>query len=251
MQLSIIIPVYNEEKRIGQSLQKIMDFRERELDEAEVIFVDDGSTDRTLKILTENKNNNIRIVRVWPNKGKGNAVRAGVLEANGGIIIYMDSDLATPLEEISRILEAIKDDDIAIGTRFLDKNNVKRDLLRAIAGQIFSIIKSMILPLRISDTQCGFKAFKGNVAKELFALSKVQRWSFDAEILFLAKKFGYTIKEISVSWQEKGDSKVRLLRDSIQMIKDLLLIRYSDLTGQYELPIDLQNNNLNEKQENA
>jgi len=253
MDLSLIIPVFNEESRLEESLKKIIEYN-RKLN-AELIFVDDGSTDGTLAILEEYKKSKmLRVVRVWPNRGKGNAVRSGVLASHGNHILFMDADLATPLDEIPRILALAAESDIVIGSRNLRHNNVHRKFIRLIAGKLFDLFKKIIIPLPVSDSQCGFKIFTREAAFALFPKSKIERWSFDAEILYLASKLGFSIRELPVRWEEKEGSRVKLLRDAVLMTKDLIRIRYYDLLGNYNLNLQrlnlqLETERTNEKRE--
>lgn len=234
--LSIIIPVYNEERKIADTLLSLLEFLKYHRLEAEIIMVDDGSTDRTLWI-AERFIKLIKIIPVYPNKGKGFAIKTGVTAASGDLVLFMDADLATPLTEIPKILKKIINEnaDIVIGSRGLVRNQVKRTLFRSIAGKIFVLISHLLIPLPHKDTQCGFKIFRREVAKEIFNRAKISRWAFDMEILFLARKMGLKVLEMPVVWREMAGSKVRMFRDAILMTKDLLAIRFFDLSRKYDL----------------
>jgi len=234
--LSIIIPAYNEENRIGKTLFNLIDYLEEKKIKAEIIVVDDGSSDHTALIVSR-FSRLVKLVPVVPNRGKGYAIKAGILESKGDLILFMDADLATPLFEIENILKFQKEsDDIVIGRRDHAAKNVKRTVFRAIAGNVFKFLAGIIVPISgVTDTQCGFKLFNHRVASEVFSRVKVERWCFDMEVLYLAQKLGFSISEMPISWEDKSGSKVRMLRDSFLMIKDLLKIRFMDISGAYNV----------------
>lgn len=238
-ELSIIIPVYNEEKRIGKTLIELAKFIKQKNIAPEVIVVDDGSSDHT-PILLERFKNLIKIITVNPNRGKGNAIRLGVLEAKGQKILFMDADLATPLFEIERFLDEFKEsDNILIGSR--SSSQAKRTPFRAFAGFVFKLVCDFILSLPQEDTQCGFKLFSRQAAKDLFSQAKINRWGFDIEILYLAKKSNYIVRELPVAWEDKPGSTVRMFRDTYLMIKDLIKIRINQFNGDYSIKTTLKN----------
>ncbi|MFA7253155.1 MAG: dolichyl-phosphate beta-glucosyltransferase [Patescibacteria group bacterium] len=233
MELSIIIPVYNEEKRIGKTLSELQEYLSKCKLEYEVIVVDDGSTDQTSFMLYRYKSF-IKILPVWPNRGKGHAIRLGMLMASGQKILFMDADLATPLYEVKKILQISGDYDLVIGSRS-DQKIAKRERFRSLCAKIFNSVTKVIFPLQIKDTQCGFKLFTNAAAKEIFSRARINRWAFDIEVLFLAKKLGFSIGEQSVAWEEKAGSKVRMFRDASRMIVDLVRIRIYNLFDFYHL----------------
>ncbi len=227
--LSIVIPAYNEEKRVLGTLSRIIDYFKNRSEVYEIIVVNDGSIDKT-KELIENfsKNNNIKLISYEPNRGKGFAVRTGVLNSKGELILFTDADLATPIEEYEKLLSYIRNGyDIAIGSRALKESKIviHQPFYREIAGKAFNKVVQLLTVKGINDTQCGFKLFKGDVGREIFSRCKLNGFSFDIEFLFYAKKLNYKIIEVPVIWIHQERSKVKLLRDGFRMLLDLILIR--------------------------
>jgi dolichyl-phosphate beta-glucosyltransferase len=230
MKLSIIIPAFNEEKRLGPHLGPVLDFLEQNYPNYELIIVDDGSQDATSKTVQTaiNKEPRAKLIAYQPNKGKGYAVRQGVMAATGDSILIMDADLSTPLSEIPKIVKKLENADIVIGSRYHLEANVSKSapLIRRAASMIFDQIKYLIVGLRkYKDTQCGFKIFRADIAKKLFKLARVDRFMWDVEILYLAQKFNYKITELPVTWADMPDSKVRFWAGVYQMFRDLWRIR--------------------------
>jgi dolichyl-phosphate beta-glucosyltransferase len=232
VELSIILPAYNEGKRIGVTIEKILDYFHSRNTSFEIIVVDDGSKDKGGEIFEDfsKKYPKVKILRHRTNLGKGATVKTGILEAKGDYIFFSDADLSTPIEEIEKLLRGVKEEgyDIAIGSRGLPDSKilVPQPWYRQCIGRFFPWLVRFIVFQDIKDTQCGFKLFKKDVARELFSLQRITGFSFDVEILYLAKKRGYRVKEIPVVWSDSPGSKVRILRDSFLMLKDLLRIRF-------------------------
>jgi dolichyl-phosphate beta-glucosyltransferase len=232
MHLSVVIPAYNEEQRLGPNLGPVLAFLAQHYPDYELIIVDDGSTDATAAtvqtaIVGERR---ARLITYMPNRGKGYAVRTGVAASRGEIVLFMDADLATPLDEIPHILGQLEATraDIVIGSRGLPQATirVKPSPFRRFASWLFDQIKYALVGLRdLADTQCGFKVFRGPIARQLFALGKVDRFMFDVEILFLAERTGLMIREMPVAWADQPGSKVRFLEGVINMFRDLWRIR--------------------------
>lgn len=230
-QLSIVIPAYNEQERLGPHLYEVLDYLDEHYPKYELIIVDDGSRDNTANTVTKAIKNEPRaqLISYQPNHGKGYAIRTGVAATHGERVLFMDADLSTPLTEIPRILEVLKDVDIVIGSRANSKSIKKAPVFRQLASYIFDQIKYLMVGLRqFKDTQCGFKAYKGEVARRLFAKGKIDRFMFDAEILFLAQKEGLNIKELSVTWADAPGSSVRFWEGIYHMFRDLWRIRYTN-----------------------
>lgn len=232
--ISIVIPAYNEENRLGRTLEKIHSYCRKKRSDYEVIVVDDGSKDRTVKIAQKFKNT--KVLKNKGNKGKGYSVRHGVMNASKDLILFSDADLSTPIEMLDRLLPYADKYDIVIGSRKAKGSDikVKQPFYRSFAGKLFPLIVNLFLVRDIKDTQCGFKLFKNKVAKKLFSMQRITRFSFDAEILYIAKKKKYSIKEVPVIWENDPNSKVNIIKDSFRMFKDLLRIRFYDLTGNYD-----------------
>ena len=232
-ELSIIIPAYNEGKKMRVTLEKILGYFWSRNASFEIIVVDDGSEDKGGEIVGDfsKKYPEVKILRHRTNLGKGAAVKTGVLEARGDYILFSDADLSTPIEEIEKLLMEVKEKeyDIAIGSRGLpdSKTVVFQPWYRRWVGRFFPRLVHLLVFKDIKDTQCGFKLFKKDVARKLFSSQRITGFSFDVETLYLAKKRGYRIKEIPVIWSDSTGSKVRILRDSFFMLKDLLRIRFT------------------------
>lgn len=235
--LTIIIPAYNESKRIQKSLIDIDKYitEKNKADLIQVIIVDDGSLDSTKEaaenwIQKEAKNkNSFQIISYKPNRGKGYAVREGFLKSQSDLVLYTDADGASPIKEIEELLKAIDDGfDIAVGSRVLKNENtrVKMSFKRRFVGFTFHTILKIFNLADLKDTQCGFKLFKSEAAKKLAKCQQCFNYSFDIEYLFLARKFGYKIKEVPINWYHVEGSKISLMRDSIKMLSEVLKIRF-------------------------
>lgn len=233
MKISVVIPAYNEENHIFSTINKILQYLEQNYFQHEIIVVDNGSTDNTFVLLekTFGSDRRIKIKRLNLNMGKGYAVKTGVLEAYGEIIYFTDADLSTPIEEMSKMVKIMQTGgyDIVIGSRAVKgaKILVHQPFYREYLGKLFNKIVKLLLSLNFNDTQCGAKLFKKDVAKKIFSLSKINGFAFDVEILYIAKLFGYKIKEIPIVWRHFKDSKVRLLYDGIKMLIDVVRIRFT------------------------
>jgi dolichyl-phosphate beta-glucosyltransferase len=234
--LSIIIPAYNEEQVIKTSLTKIFDFVESNKIESEVIVVDDGSHDNTINIVEDFRRNDLRILRNNHNRGKGYSVKRGMLNANGDLMLFSDADLSTPIEELTQFLGNIEGYDVLIASRSLKDSNVKikQPTLRNMLGNLFPFFVKHLLLKGITDTQCGFKMFKKECAKDIFMKQRINGWSFDAEILFIAKKHGCKIKQLPVVWNNDTRSKINPMTDPPKMLFELLKIRFYNIMGYYK-----------------
>jgi dolichyl-phosphate beta-glucosyltransferase len=235
--LSLVIPVYNEEKRIGSSLSEIIAYFQRNGYSYELIVVDDGSTDRTVEIVKELiagiQSGRLLCAR---HGGKGAAVRKGVLNAKGQYVFFTDADLSTPIAELDKFLEQLNQGyKVVIGSRKMTGANVEvhQSWLRESMGKVFTWLTNVILTKNISDVTCGFKGFSRPVAQEVFSRQQVNNWSFDAEILFLVQQYGYLIKEIPVRWRNDPATRVNLLKDTVRSFLGLLKIRANDWRGKY------------------
>lgn len=240
MDISVIVPAFDEASRISTTLQKMHTYLHRSFRDYEIIVVDDGSTDATRSIV-ENLTQSIGSLRLIhlspPNVGKGHAIKRGVLSSRGNLVLLSDADLSTPLQEVEKLMTFMKRGyDIAIGSRGLSASDirVRQPWYREGMGKIFNFIVRLLVTNSIADTQCGFKLFKGDVARTLFKMNRITGFSFDVEILFLAERNGYTIQEVPVQWFHAPDSKVRLIRDPFFMLIDLIKIRMFWLLKRYK-----------------
>jgi glycosyltransferase involved in cell wall biosynthesis len=236
-ELSIIIPSFNEELRLPGSLERIASYIREKRPNTEVIVVDDGSTDRTAAVAESwrEKISQLRVLSNGANRGKGFSVRHGSLEARGGVILFTDADLSSPIEEGEKLFAALESHDVAIGSRAVDRSliEVHESLFREFAGIIFNRIVRVILRLPFVDTQCGFKAFRRERCRIIFEQQTIERFGFDPELLYLARHHGLSIKEVPVRWAHSPATKVNMFRDSVQMFLDVLVIRWSALRGRY------------------
>lgn len=230
--LSIIIPAFNEEKRIIDSLESIVNYLFKQDYSSEIIVVNDGSTDNTALMVNEffkNKNNKIdySLINLNKNKGKGYAVRKGFIAAKGELILFTDSDLSTPIQELEMLIPYIENDyDVAIGSRGLDASVLikKQAKLRMYMGKFFNLIVRKFTKLEFLDTQCGFKLFKAKNLKAIIPQLRINDFSFDVEILFLAKKYGLKIIEVPIAWKNSANSKVKIFKDPFKMSVNLIKI---------------------------
>lgn len=225
--LSIVIPAFNEEERLPLSLRKILDFFANRTEKIEIIVVDDGSGDNTAKVVQE-LFPSIKVISLNENMGKGAAVRTGMLAAQGNFILFCDADLSTPIYEVDKLFSKLNVGfDIAIGSRAIDPSLIKlrQPFYREFMGKTFNKIVQIFTFSGISDTQCGFKMFKKDIAYELFSKSKINGFSFDVEILYLAHKSKYRIAEVPVEWYNDAKSKVNPICDSTKMLLEIFKIR--------------------------
>jgi glycosyltransferase involved in cell wall biosynthesis len=236
-EMSIIIPSYNEQARLPASLERIASYINLRLPDAEVIVVDDGSTDQTAAVADRFRGRigNLRVLRNGENRGKGFSVRRGSLEASGNIILFTDADLSAPIEEVDKLLDALKDHDVAIGSRAINRNLIEahQSAFREFAGILFNKIVRAILRLPFVDTQCGFKAFRRERCRIIFEQQTIERFGFDPELLYLARHHGLSTAEVPVRWAHSPATKVSLFRDSLQMFADVFIIRWNGLLGRY------------------
>jgi dolichyl-phosphate beta-glucosyltransferase len=227
--LSVVIPAYNEEKRLPQTLAVVLDFLKKQSYASEIIVSDDGSQDRTVALAEGSlKGFSHQILIASQHRGKGHAVRQGMLAAHGARILFTDADLSTPIEEVTKFLSCLeKDQDVVIGSRALPDSKVEihQNFFREAMGKAFNFIARMWTFKGIHDSQCGFKCFRREAARRLFSLQKLDGFSFDVEIVFLAQKLGLRLLELPVIWRNSAQSRVQVLRDPLLMFWDVLRIR--------------------------
>jgi len=239
LDLSIVIPAFNEERRLPKTLDSIVAFLQSRPIRAEIVVVDDGSTDATSRLVAsyQSKYAGVRLVSNRRNRGKGFSVRHGMLEARGEYALFTDADLSTPIEEADKLLAALQEQgyDAAIGSRAVDRSliQIHQSAMRERAGILFNYMVRWIMGIGFSDTQCGFKAFRMDRARIIFEQQRIERFGFDPEILFLAKRHGLRVAEVPVRWSHDAATKVNVMADGMRMLLDLLVIREYALRGLY------------------
>jgi dolichyl-phosphate beta-glucosyltransferase len=236
---SIVIPAYNEGGRLSATLEKVLGYMRAQGWNAEVIVVNDGSRDNTAELARgfAERDPMVRLVENPGNRGKGYAVRNGMLNARGEVVLFSDADLSSPIEEMPKLLAALASGaDIAIGSRWLraEMQTQRQSLHRQLFGRVFNLLLRIILGLKFKDTQCGFKAFTRRAAQTILPMQRIERWGFDPEILFLARKFGFRVEEVAVCWGHSGDTRIHPVLDGARMFWEMLRIRWYDLTGKYD-----------------
>ncbi len=240
---SIVIPAFNESARIPATLEAVVACIRAKGWDAEVVVVNDGSTDSTAQIVTDiaRRAPEVRLLENPGNHGKGYSVRNGVLHALGDVVMFTDSDLSAPIEEADRLFAAIAGGaDIVIGSRWLEsgRQTHRQPLYRQFFGRCFNAVCRMVMRLPFADTQCGFKAFTRTAAQTVFQLQTIERWGFDPEILFIALKRGMKVVEVPVSWAHDERTRMSYLKDGLQMLKELAIVRWNALTGRYSKRVD-------------
>lgn len=228
--LAVVIPAYNEDQRIQRTLEATAAYLDKQPYEYQVIVVNDGSTDGTNRVVNEFCADHppFKLLAYEPNRGKGYAVRKGMLQANADLELFCDADLATPIEEIAKLMWAIENGaDIAIGSRPLRGSNlvVRQPLYREMLGRGFNKLVQLLGVPGIQDTQCGFKLFKRDAAHDVFSRCTLDGFSFDIEALYIARFLGYKIAEVPIVWSHQPGSKVSVVRDGSRMVWDLLGLR--------------------------
>lgn len=239
--ISIVIPAFNEENRLPSTLNAVLAYlAARSWALTEVLVVDDGSTDGTARVADEfhRQRPEIRLLQNPGNRGKGYSVRHGMLEASGDWILFTDADLSAPIEELDKLFSAARERSAAvvIGSRALDRSliEVHQSLLRETAGRLFNLFVQALTGLRFWDTQCGFKLFERQAAREIFRRQQLERFGFDAEVLFIAKSLGFRVVEVPVRWSHSEGTKVSMLSDSLNMFLDLVRIRWNAVRKRYK-----------------
>jgi glycosyltransferase involved in cell wall biosynthesis len=238
---SIIIPAYNEGARLDATLTKVLRYVAEKKWDAEIIVVNDGSRDNTVAIVQSHmqKNSTLRLLENPGNRGKGYSVRNGMMNARGEVLLFSDADLSSPIEETPKLLAAIAEGaDIAIGSRWMQSGlqTQRQPLYRQFFGRVFNLLLRVILGLKFKDTQCGFKLFTRRAALAIFPQQRIERWGFDPELLYLAKKYGFEVAEVPVAWAHSTGTRISPLRDGTRMVVEMLKIRWNALTGKYAAP---------------
>ncbi len=241
-EISIVIPAYNEAQRITVTLERVLECVHTTGWDAEVLVVDDGSADETTAIVHRfmETHPELHLIQNPGNRGKGYSVRNGILQARGEMVMFTDADLSAPIEEAERLFQALREGaDVAIGSRWLDRSRQTQHqpFYRRFFGRCFNAVTRAVMNLPYADTQCGFKAFRRDAAQVIFRLQRVERWGFDPELLFIARRIGFRIVEVAVSWGHDERSKISYLRDGAKMLEEMATIRSNSLLGRYEAAI--------------
>lgn len=224
--LSFIIPMYNEERRIASTVESVRTYLDSLDQPYEIIVVDDGSIDGSAAALANTPD--VKLISYKPNRGKGYAVRQGMLASQGGVVGFSDVDLSAPIEELAKLLAAVDAGaDIAIGSRGLSGSQlgVHQPKYRELGGKSLNLVIRSLAVKGIHDTQCGFKLFRGDLARRVFGQCIINGWGFDVEVLYLARRMGCDIAEVPVRWNHSADSRIHPFRAGLQVIKDLFRIR--------------------------
>jgi glycosyltransferase involved in cell wall biosynthesis len=235
--LSVIIPAYNEENRLPRTLEQVLEFLKKQNYSFEIIVVENASSDRTFEVAKEFAQTNSSVIILQEQqRGKGNAVQRGMLEAKGEYRFICDADLSMPIEEVAKFIPPqLTDFDIAIGSReALGAVRYNEPSYRHFGGRAINLIIRLFILSGFQDTQCGFKCFRAQVAEDLFRQQTLTGWSFDIEILYLARRKNLRIKEIPIDWYFFADSKVNAIRDALKMISDIFVIHLNAIRGKYD-----------------
>ncbi len=236
--LSVVIPAYNEAERIGATLKSVHNFLIKQTYAYEILVVNDGSRDNTAQLVSNLAASikNLKLIDNKHNQGKGGVVRDGMLAATGDVRLFMDADNSTKVDEIAKFLPYFeKGFDIVIGSRRIQGSNitVHQGLWRDFLGGVFRLIVHILVPIGVTDSQCGFKAFSAKAAEAVFPKQKIFRWAFDVEILAIARKLGFRIQEAPISWVNDAQSKVKF-SGQVNMLLELLQTRINLWTGKYD-----------------
>jgi glycosyltransferase involved in cell wall biosynthesis len=235
---SIVIPAYNEAARLGSTLDRVLGYVGSQGWDAEIIVVNDGSRDRTPDLLQAYAQRfpRLRLIENPGNRGKGYSVRNGMLNATGELLLFTDADLSSPIEEAPKLFSAIQDgSDIAIGSRWIrpETQTRRQSFLRQLYGRVFNVALRLLLGLNQKDTQCGFKAFTREAAQKIFPQQQIERWGFDPELLFLARRAKLKVAEVPVAWGHVAGTRISPLRDGLHMLSEVVRIRWNAIRGKY------------------
>ena len=233
MDLSVVIPAYNEALRLGPTLRKVIDYLSAQGIGYEVLVVDDGSSDTTAEIAVAHASEGVRVLRQPENRGKGAVLKVGVLESRGDEVLLLDADLSTPIEELAKLRPYLGQNEVVLGSRAVSGADVTQHqpVYREMMGRIFNLIIQMLGVRGLKDTQCGFKLLSGDVARRLFRELRIERFAFDVELVLLARRHGYRIAEVGVRWADSASSRVNPVTDSFRMLWDVLALRWRGWRG--------------------
>ena len=229
--LSVVIPAFNEEKRLATSLPAIVEYLDKRGSHYEVVVVDDGSSDGTADLAASWEERGVRVVRQPRNRGKGAALKAGVLASRGAVVLLTDADLSTPIGELERLEEYLDENPVVFGSRAVEGARIDdpQPFFRQCMGKTFNFMIRVLVVGGVRDTQCGFKLLRGDDARRLFADLTLDGFSYDVELLWLARRYGLAVAEVGVLWNHCPDSTVHLLADPLRMAFDVLRFRFHHL----------------------
>lgn len=234
--LSLIIPAYNEEEIIKETLNRILNFLSEKKYSWEIIVVDDGSSDKTSELVKTYKGRGVKLALHKINRGKGAAIRTGVEKSKGKFIIFSDADLSVSIKNIDQFLKSLEKHDVVIGSRRVlgAQIVIHQPWLRENLGRGYTQLTRLVTGVKISDFTCGFKGFKREAALKIFKRTMIDRWAYDSEILFVAKKLGYKIAELPIAWKNRKDTRVSLTDAIVTSFIDLLKVRVYNILGKYD-----------------
>ena len=230
MDLSIVIPAYNESIRLGPTLRRVVDYLRQSGLRYEVLVVDDGSADDTAEVARRFEGEGVRVLRQEVNRGKGAVIKVGALASQGREVLLLDADLSTPIEDLERLRPRLAEAEVVLGSRAVAGSDIltHQPFYREMMGRTFNFIIQMLGVRGLRDTQCGFKLLDGEAARRLFAELQIERFAYDVELVWLARKHGYRVVEVGVRWADSPSSKVNPLTDSFRMFWDVLALRVRD-----------------------
>ena len=228
MDLSIVIPAYNESLRLGPTLRRVVDYLRQKGVAYEVLVVDDGSADGTSEVARKFEPEGVRVLRQEVNRGKGAVIKVGVLASRGREVLLVDADLSTPIEDLEKLQPRLADAQVVLGSRAVADSDIQKHqpIYREMMGRIFNLIVQLSGVRGLRDTQCGFKLLDGDVARRLFPDLKTERFAYDVEMVWLARRRGYKVVEVGVRWADSPSSKVNPLTDSARMFWDVMALRW-------------------------
>lgn len=233
MDLSIVIPAYNEALRLGPTLQRVVEYLRPQGLRYEVLVVDDGSTDATSEVARKFSALDVRLLRQDVNRGKGAVVRVGVLASQGREVLLLDADLSTPIEELEKLRPHLAEAPVVLGSRAVAGSDIgqHQPFYREMMGRTFNLIIRILGVRGLRDTQCGFKLLAGDVARQLFGELQIERFAYDVELVWLARKHGHRVVEVGVRWADSSSSRVDPVSDSLRMLWDVLVMRLRGSRG--------------------